>query len=105
MEEKRKFPRYNITTSVSYTDADDGAAGDVTAKNISKGGICLSSIQPMKIGRKVSLAFVMASRTVHAVGRVVWCEEIHSRFFENGIEFISIAEEHLKEIEQYMSKQ
>ncbi|MBN2441463.1 MAG: PilZ domain-containing protein [Spirochaetales bacterium] len=105
MSEKRRFQRYNITVSVSYMNTDDTKTTDAQSKNISSSGICLSSIQPMKLKSTVKLTFSMESQTIHVLGRVIWSEQVLPRLFDNGIEFLSMSEEHLKVIEKYIKTQ
>ena len=105
MVEKSRYPRYNVTVSVAYLGQDDTDSGNVQSKNISTAGICLSSKQPMKKGDIVELTFYMATETIHAKGKVVWSERILPHLFDNGIEFISISDEHLKVIEKYINTQ
>ena len=105
MSEKRHYPRYNVTVSVSYIDPDDIDTGDAQSKNISTAGICLSSKQPMKSGINVRLTFSLASETIQAIGKVIWNERILPHLFDNGIKFISISDDHLKVIEKYIKIQ
>ena len=102
VKERRQFPRYNVTISISYIGPDDAASGKAESKNISTRGICFSTKQPMHIGHNVRIAFSFATETILSTGKVVWSEKSDPKLFDNGIEFISIDEEHLKIIEQYI---
>jgi hypothetical protein len=102
MEERREYPRYVLTVSVTYSSAENLKSDKAQSKNISNRGICFSTRTPMRIGGNVRITFSLAAQTIFATGRVVWTEQIVPYIYDNGIEFTSITDEHLKTIEKFI---
>lgn len=102
MEEKRKFPRFNLPLEVIYSPKGTGVIYSRSiSKNISKGGICIPVLSRLvRAGDDIKLEIyskAMKNNPVPAKGRVVWMKETSglssvsvSPDGEAGIEFTEI---------------
>ncbi|MBN1413378.1 MAG: PilZ domain-containing protein [Spirochaetales bacterium] len=102
MKEKRRFPRLTLKVLVAYSIIIDEKEAPAESRNISIGGICIATRQPLDIGRCVSIQFFLPGKMVRVTGRVVRNEEIVSGLYDNGIEFTDIKPEDVKRIEDYI---
>jgi c-di-GMP-binding flagellar brake protein YcgR len=76
MEERRLYKRYNLIVSVKYTDRMKNTEGKAKTKNISSGGICISSHSNLTVDYFVNLEFSLPGKTIRALGKVLWSEQI-----------------------------
>jgi hypothetical protein len=90
MEEKRKFPRLSIKVLVNYSVSVDDPSASAETRNLSEGGICITTPVPLSVGRHVTIRFFLPGKTIRVMGRIIRSAEVFPRLFENGIEFIDI---------------
>jgi Tfp pilus assembly protein PilZ len=84
VKERREFPRVDINVKVNLTKQVRAKV-----KNISKGGICITTGEPLGKGRVLTLILSLPDGDEITIkGKVMWCLEIISDFYENGIDFI-----------------
>ena len=71
--------------------------------NISEGGICLISKKPLHQGSTVDLDFTIPfKKRIVAVAEVKWNKEIESSRYSNGLQFMSIKEDDLEQLKNYL---
>lgn len=122
MIERRKFVRLNIDLKVKWKkipDKSEDLSSNVDKiKNISRGGICLTTSKKLKIGVDLHLESRLPNvgdclslevelpkkRIIKAKGRVVWVSEMgidnleEKEAYNVGVEFIEMNEEDKEEI-------
>jgi hypothetical protein len=115
MGEMRTFPRLSLACDIEYklsssqAVTDDKKQGISKTRDISKGGICLITYEPLHKGDILHLKLKLQGieRTIEAVGRVVWTESFeigNQKGYDNGIEFITIPDEFRGIIEEFINK-
>jgi Tfp pilus assembly protein PilZ len=113
MGEMRKFFRLDINVNVQWSKVEEKADqknGDQgVVKNISEGGICLIVDKKIKIGDIVILDIeLLASKTIHARGRVAWIKPLSligvesKDRFDAGVEFTEISDSDREEIKKFI---
>ncbi len=90
----RKYPRVKESCHVKYRVVQDAAVGQLedrgVAVNISGGGMCFQSGEPLKAGETVALELTLEqlSTPVVSLGKVCWCEPAaEAGKFDVGVEF------------------
>ena len=91
---QRKYPRVKERCQVKYRVVPETALepedGGGVAVNISGGGMCLSTDEPVKPGSMIAVEMSLADlpTPVISLGRVVWCERVEAGTgYEIGVEF------------------
>lgn len=110
--ERRKFPRLPFDTGVDYKllKQEGDAFFSTASKNISVGGICIITYEPLNSGDILELKFSLplADKFITAKGRVAWTGNLKiegkniDAVYEAGIEFISIDEKDMERIQRYV---
>lgn len=101
-KERRRFSRITSELFVRYKVLSiQKQQLDGKTRNISEGGICLVTREPVSPGALLAMdiKFPHSDKPVLAVGRAVWCTNSglgpspagHQRF-DNGIEFVEISD-------------
>lgn len=96
MLERRKYPRFVFSHKVKYNDNphDPLLGHEAKAKtlNVSKGGICLLTEEPLEKDDVLKLKIFCFSpwRPVTAYGRVVWSMRKNDDTFLTGLAFTRI---------------
>ncbi|MBN1699844.1 MAG: PilZ domain-containing protein [Spirochaetales bacterium] len=84
MKERREFPRVDVNVNVNVNKQVRAKV-----KNISKGGICITTREPLNKGRLLTLSLTLPDGSQIIIkGKVMWSLQIISDFFENGIDFM-----------------
>ena len=98
-EERRKYPRVEIYSPISYLCKD--SKGDITeqnmgiVRNVSQTGIQIETFQEIQ-SEFVTLIFLGSDRNqVKAKGKVVYCRRGNSGQFNIGIKFQETAERNI----------
>jgi hypothetical protein len=95
-EERRRHKRFLEEVRVRYRDLEgvEPAAWGRT-KDLSLGGLCLSTAEPVPLGAHLALEVHIARETspILALGRVVRAVEVPDEEGAVGIEFLWISEE------------
>lgn len=104
--EKRKYTRLPLSLKVKYTlDADAyGAQQETISRNISQGGILLSTATPPALSAKVSLQISAPrlSKPMSVEGKVIWAEEIkENKLYDVGVAFTKINARDAQFIQRY----
>ena len=83
-QDQRRTPRVSLDVQVNYA-----TRAIAHSKDISKGGICLITENPMTIGKIYTLAFTLPGedRELQIFGKVAWSRPAGSSHHENGITF------------------
>ena len=114
----RAFPRLSLACDIEFSISQEktGAAAvdsslTVVSKtrDISKGGICLITYEPLVKGDILDLKFTLGSekKVIEATGRVAWTQTFeigNQKGYDNGIEFIDIPDEYRDIIEKYIQQ-
>ena len=109
MQERRKFPRFNLSVTVNWGKgadvADQAPQHKGTSKDISAGGICLILDERVSAGDVLELEIKLSlDKVIRLKGRVAWIEKFemiggrHEVGYEGGIEFIDVSDEMREEI-------
>jgi uncharacterized protein (TIGR02266 family) len=104
MEDKRRFMRLDCMFKVEFMNMEKGEQLSSVARNISAGGICVYTNEPLPNSVILFLKFHFPERerTFGLKGRVVWtkpAQEKDEKGFENGIQFLEVNEEIKESIE------
>lgn len=89
--EKRQFPRFEVTATVKYSVVVP-AQEEGTTKDISQGGMCLTSKRALAQGTVLRLEFDLPGDPpvhVEALGKVVWQRTNPDGTFSTGIKFVN----------------
>ncbi|MBN1700239.1 MAG: PilZ domain-containing protein [Spirochaetales bacterium] len=76
-------------------------------KDVSEGGICLFTEEPVEAGKNMSLAFFFPDsdcKTIKAWCEVKWCKKIEESVYMVGIEFLEIDDYYRKKIRDFVNK-
>lgn len=95
-EERRKFPRYQTSTPTVMVVDDVDIEG--TMKNISQGGVCVTSTASLTRDDFLSLNFHLSNGSITCPGRVAICVEKPNYLYMYGIQFFEIEEEEALEL-------
>jgi c-di-GMP-binding flagellar brake protein YcgR len=98
-EERRKYPRVEIYSPISYICKD--SKGDIKeqnigiVRNVSQSGIQIETVQKIQ-SEFVTLIFLGSDRNqIEAKGKVVYCRRGNSGQFNIGIKFQEAAERNI----------
>lgn len=99
--DNRRAPRVPLDVRVNF--AFDAIAH---TKDISEGGVCIISEEPLEEGKFLNLVFGLPDRDhdVQVIGKVMWSKKSTENFFENGVQFWDISDEAQKEIKDYLRR-
>ena len=113
MQEKRKFARLKVSVDVKWRKLEKSIQTETdtidTAKDISRGGICVTSHQQLKPGTNLHLDITLPTgKVIAAAGKVVWiknCSTLHGigqEVYYIGIEFLHMSNEDREEIYKFV---
>jgi hypothetical protein len=91
--DKRRFPRLKDSCRIRFRRVESGAipveGNEALTVNISGGGICFESGEPVEPGSLVAIELTLPEfeSAVVSLGRAVWCEELGEGRFQVGMEF------------------
>ena len=108
MQEKRKYKRKKITIDVDYDISKDQKWFDSTSLDISAGGMCLVSREPLQVDSSVKLKFIIpdSDKPLFVTGVVIWNEKFlkknNNTSYYNGIKFTRIDAEDRAFINKYV---
>jgi hypothetical protein len=85
--ERRIHMRYDIQQEIDYINPD--ALGEIFSgviKNISRSGMCLYILSPIKVGQVIT---IKSKRKLYRKGTVVWFKETAGKFdiYKVGLKF------------------
>ncbi|MBN1410284.1 MAG: PilZ domain-containing protein [Spirochaetales bacterium] len=104
---KRHYHRLLLVTDVEYNTEDAGSMEKSRSKDISQGGICITtSEKPLPMGKICNLRISMpeSKEQIIVKGRVMWNREYETgavKLYDNGLEFIDLEEEFAEIIKEY----
>ena len=111
--EKRKYPRlpFNISVKIDVLIGSASKVEETQAKNSSAGGICIVSLQKVKIGTLLRLRFSLPGETkfIAVRGKVIWVEEFsvsHAsphKVYDCGVEFLDITPQDQEKLNHYIT--
>ncbi|MFH1876821.1 MAG: PilZ domain-containing protein [Candidatus Omnitrophota bacterium] len=111
MNEKRKFPRLNVTEVIVNLKKEELSEKAAHTKNISCGGVCLAidASETVAVGDIVRLEFRLPKgEIINSKGKVVWTEsfdiisEKTETRSEAGIEFLDMSGNDRSVISQFV---
>ncbi|MBN1699368.1 MAG: PilZ domain-containing protein [Spirochaetales bacterium] len=98
MDEKRKYDRAPLTTLIDYH-----GVVEAEAKNISEGGLCLTSKFPFSVGTPLFLAVLLPEvGTLNIIGKIIRCHTIKQETYECGVKFVSLLLVDRQKIQKYV---
>ncbi len=105
--ERRKYPRADASFLVSYKEIDNQDFNLSQTKNISQGGMLLttSEIFPDNASLDMIISFPFFSQRINVSGRVVRQKEVTRNFFyETGVEFNNLDQSVFEKIGEFLIK-
>lgn len=113
MEERRRFPRFDMNVNVKWdkiADVPESNVSDVdVTKNISSGGICLIVYERLAEGDRLNMEIELPTRKIiRAAGKVVWIHEFEligkssEKRYDVGVEFLDLKDEEREEIKNFL---
>ena len=101
MDEKRIFPRKSMHVPVIIDDKEK-----VEMKNISIGGLCLITRQPILKGSDVFMKFSLPSNEeIRSQGQITWSKKRSDNKCECGIEFMNLKVNDFEIIRRYLTRE
>jgi hypothetical protein len=70
-ENRRRHPRFQITTTAEFTELESGARGTARTSDLSLGGCFVDTTSPYSVGKRVKLRLTREGRSFAAVGEIV----------------------------------
>ncbi len=71
--------------------------------NVSKGGICLETYDPVEAHDRLSITMMIEDEYVEVSGRVVYCDESKDeKYYRSGVEFLEIEDSAMHILEDYI---
>lgn len=110
MDNRRAYPRFNISLSVEvYTGSDLILA---VANNLSLGGLGIATLQPLSEKATVGLSMFLVedevedekTEPVNLVGEVIWCAPADAGGFQSGIRFTNVEQIHHQAINHFLKR-
>ena len=102
-EERRRYRRFLEDVRVRYRDLEGVAPSSWgRTKDLSLGGLCLGTLDPLSVGAHLALEVHIAQETapILALGRVVRAVEEPGEECAVGIEFLWISEEDRRNLDR-----
>lgn len=82
----RQYIRHPFDVTIRYT-VGETVSGGKDLKNISEGGLCFQSPEPIAAGSRIRIEIPIENEPFVADGIVVWCRERERQGYEIGICF------------------
>ncbi len=71
--------------------------------NVSKGGICLETYDPVEAYDRLSMTMMIEDELVEANGRVVYCDESKDKkYYRSGVEFLKVDDSAMQVLDNYI---
>ncbi len=108
MNDKRRFPRVEIHEAVRVA-----IIYSANSKNISEGGICITTDQPLDKGTELTLIFSLPGTgeegRIKTFGKVAWMKSLQESrdgkpLYEIGFEFWDIDPRYVEIIREYIDR-
>ena len=81
-----------------------GIAAYASVKNISSGGICVTTHIPLPRGKFIKLIFTLPDGTeMQMNGSVAWSLATDSSIYENGIDFLQIRASYKERLSRFLN--
>ena len=104
MEDKRKFPRVNISFPIRCEGIKSRKDFYTVFKDISKGGVKLISNQFLALNKQLKFEINLIDKFIQGKGRVAWCNALpYSERYTAGIEFTEINSRNEKELSDFLT--
>lgn len=96
----RQYIRHPFDVTIRYTVGEVVSGGD-ELKNISEGGLCFHSPEPIAAGSRIRIEIPIEEKPFVANGIVVWCRNREREGYEIGVHFDETAQDfRLRMVEQ-----
>lgn len=106
MAERRKYKRKELSVKISGVDYIESENIEGRSKDISQGGICITTNKPLQKDRYVNIMFYLPSdEKIKAVAEVRWSKKIKFNLYANGLMFLDIHKSDIKKIKNYIKDQ
>jgi Tfp pilus assembly protein PilZ len=100
MDNRRKFKRVNLKLDVLHGTIDSGYS-----RNLSEGGLCLITQDPLECNQETTLLFHLTNnerRFIKAVGKITWNRILPEGGYESGVEFQDMDDFYREKIHHYL---
>lgn len=100
-DNRRSSPRAPLDVTVNC-----GTQAIAHTKDISEGGLCLITSEPLDQGKMIHLAFGLPGQTgtVTAFAKVAWSRKASTQYYSAGLEFWQIDETAKRAILTYLNR-
>ena len=103
IEEKRRFPRVGLHTSLRYQVRGNPDFDNAISDDISEGGLAFNSLKFIPPSTPVMLEISLLSRILHPICRVSYCQPLaHSDRNRLGVEFLEFDSSERKLLSDYI---
>ncbi|WP_455382826.1 PilZ domain-containing protein [Salinispira pacifica] len=98
-QDQRRSPRFSLDVQVNYA-----SRAIAHSKDISEGGVCLITEEPLTIGKIYTLAFRLPGDTddMQIFGKVVWTRPASANHHENGVSFWDVHPDIRKRVTDFL---
>ena len=103
--ERRRFPRFPSDHPLLLRKVDDGSEAPARTLEISAGGCKLVHETSVGVGAPVELVISAGSRSIRALGRVIYELPLRSARFQVGVEFLQVAPEDREALAAFLREQ
>jgi len=101
-EDKRRNPRVNIRTPLTYRVRGEPRSQSTVCDNISAGGLSFTGERFVPSQATLMLEVSLLSRVLYPVGRVMWVSPLpHSDRNRIGVKFLEFPGSEMKYLEDY----
>lgn len=102
-EEKRQYPRINLSVPIHYQIRGSQEFGNTLTKNISSGGLSFVIDRFIKPQTRIQLNVNILSRNISSPGTVRWAGNLsHCDKYQIGVEFLEIASQDKNYLSDYI---
>lgn len=105
--DKRLFPRFACQLAVEL-EIPDGRVVTAQSKNLSHGGLCLETAEPVPAGAEVTVRVTLvfdedsSSEPLDLPARIVWCTPFGGHAHQVGTQFRPLSSERLTYLDMFL---
>lgn len=103
--ERRRYPRYNYETTVTYRQLGPQSTGRI--HNLSEGGLVAEFSEVLTPGTLLDLHIPLGDKSIHAEVEVVWAQESREEpgtSYRHGLRFTRLNVQDLLRLEVFISQ-
>lgn len=97
--DRRRAPRFSVTTAVCVVDAESGVELQGRVTDLSLSGCYVDTMSPLPGGRPVRVKITHQGKTFEAQARVAYSQQVMGM----GVAFVKAEPEQLKTLQEWLS--